>query len=190
MPEIPFTVKWEIPENRLLPLKDSVNGNLASNFVSNIHGFQYYLRIYPNEKRTNADGRITSIYLNLDLGKLKKVEAKYTFTVKSANYSRFHRWIYETSEGRGGEFCSTKDFFDPQKKFIVDGKMTVKCDGIFEVETEDTTSVVSEQQKWDGGALGDKLWGNNDSKDITIVADGKEIKVNSFLYQVALQGPV
>uniref|UniRef100_A0A914QZM4 BTB domain-containing protein n=1 Tax=Panagrolaimus davidi TaxID=227884 RepID=A0A914QZM4_9BILA len=178
MPEVPFAVKWEIPENRLLPLKDLVNGHLESASVSNIHGFHYRLRIYPNGDNDARRGQ-TWIYLELDLGKLNKVQANYTFTVKSANYSKHCRSIYEKSGGWGGVICSAKDFFDPQKKFIADGKLTVKCDGIFEVKAE--FDFLKQIQNWDGGVLGDKLWWNNDSKDITIVADGMSREISRFL---------
>uniref|UniRef100_A0A914QPL4 BTB domain-containing protein n=1 Tax=Panagrolaimus davidi TaxID=227884 RepID=A0A914QPL4_9BILA len=175
MPEIPFAVLWEIPKNRLMPLKDSLKGYLESTSVSNIHGFQYSFCIFPNGDNDARRGK-TYIFLKLDLGKLKKVKAECTFTVKSANCLRPYGCTYEQSVGRGAEICSTNDFFDPQKKFIVDEKLIVKCDGTFEVETG-----VPRQQKWDGVALGDRLWWKNDSKDITIVADGKEIKAHKII---------
>uniref|UniRef100_A0A914QMF5 MATH domain-containing protein n=1 Tax=Panagrolaimus davidi TaxID=227884 RepID=A0A914QMF5_9BILA len=181
MPEVPFAVLWEIPENQLLPLKDSVNGHLESAFVSNFPGFQHRLRIYPNGN-TDARRGQTWVFIYLTHRNLKKGEAEFNVTVESADCAKKclspdQESIQLGTIAWGYCFCKTEEFFDSGECFIYDGKLTVKCDGIFKVETD----VVSEQQKWVGGELGDVLWGDNDTKDCTVVVDNKQIKESFFM---------
>uniref|UniRef100_A0AC35EVA8 BTB domain-containing protein n=1 Tax=Panagrolaimus sp. PS1159 TaxID=55785 RepID=A0AC35EVA8_9BILA len=176
MPHVPFAFQWIIPENQLLRLKDSVDGSLHCYPVC-VSGVEYYLQIFPNGNNDEHRGRAWA-FLQLKLGKLKKIEADYVVAVESANYTRKINKIYDKPQGCGNFCCSTEDLFNLEKKFIVDGKFAIKIYGVFKYE--DTVSALAEQ-RWNGGEVCDKLWKTDDHKDFTIVVGKNEIKVHKLI---------
>uniref|UniRef100_A0A914QRF5 BTB domain-containing protein n=1 Tax=Panagrolaimus davidi TaxID=227884 RepID=A0A914QRF5_9BILA len=180
MSEYQINLEWTIAEDRLKDMKDSINNEYLESeefiaFYSS--GVEYFLKIYPNGNNEGCRGK-TKIFLHMKLGNAKKIEAEYKISFKFAEWSRKFNYTFEKSEGRGISCCTVAELFDPNKKFLVDGKFTFKVEGILLIEHEES--------KWKRKLLQPKrtttqglrdLW-NTDFKDFTIISDGKEINVH------------
>uniref|UniRef100_A0AC34FQF7 BTB domain-containing protein n=1 Tax=Panagrolaimus sp. ES5 TaxID=591445 RepID=A0AC34FQF7_9BILA len=70
--------------------------------------------------------------------------------------------IQNKSDGYGLPLCSTDDLFDPTKRYIVDGFLTINFNGILLIENDEKTETYSKKKV----------------EDFTIVIGDKEIKVH------------
>uniref|UniRef100_A0A914P6G4 BTB domain-containing protein n=1 Tax=Panagrolaimus davidi TaxID=227884 RepID=A0A914P6G4_9BILA len=185
--EYSINLEWTIAEDRLKALKDSTNNKFleSEKFIAfHSSDVQYSLIIYPNgynEKRGK-----TWIFFNLELGNAKKIEADFTLSIKSAEWR--HEYTFEKSVACGNTCCTVAELFDSRKKFIVDGKFTLKVKGILKIETLKTINGMNilQSKKKTIKNFGD-LW-DAGFEDFTFVAEGKEIKVHKNV--LACQSPV
>uniref|UniRef100_A0AC34FGG7 Speckle-type POZ protein n=1 Tax=Panagrolaimus sp. ES5 TaxID=591445 RepID=A0AC34FGG7_9BILA len=191
MSEYPFVLEWTVPRDRLHALIRSYNQNeyiKSDTFGAlNVTGVQYYLRIYPNGDCFERRGQ-AMICLYLNLGDEKRVEAEWTFSIKSANWSHKMNKVYDGIGGHGYTFCTTVELFDSSKKFFIDRKLTVNIEGIFKIHHADSkwkTDIL--KSPWKASSNFGDLW-NKGYEDFTIVVDKKEIKVHKCV--LAAQSPV
>uniref|UniRef100_A0A914Q885 BTB domain-containing protein n=1 Tax=Panagrolaimus davidi TaxID=227884 RepID=A0A914Q885_9BILA len=137
MPEFPFAVEWIIPEKFLKALKNSTKNEFLKSNVFTAFKFSpipYHFEFFPNGNNNKNRERVW-IFLQIPFEFQKNVHAEYTFTIKSANWSKKINYIFEGDfDGYGSRICKTHEFFKSSKKFIVDGKCTVKIEGVFKIE--------------------------------------------------------
>uniref|UniRef100_A0A914PJB9 MATH domain-containing protein n=1 Tax=Panagrolaimus davidi TaxID=227884 RepID=A0A914PJB9_9BILA len=131
--EYPFGLEWIIAEERLKDLKNSPgNKYLDSEKFTAIQssGAQYFLRIYPCGR--NSAGK-TQIFLHLKLGNEKNNKAEFKFSIKSSNWNHEETCFLEDKTFIFG--CTIDDeIFDLSKKFIVDGKFSLKFKGTLKIK--------------------------------------------------------
>uniref|UniRef100_A0A914Z0N3 BTB domain-containing protein n=1 Tax=Panagrolaimus superbus TaxID=310955 RepID=A0A914Z0N3_9BILA len=183
----PIAIKWPIAENRLKALKDKPGEVLSSIFFNacNIPGLQYYIKIYPNENKETLAGQ-ASIFLHLKYNDKLKIEANLEVKIESANYSFKYNRVAENLYLLGGRCCTTEELFDPENRFIVDGKMIIQIEGSLMVEKEMPKKGETFGDNRDALCLG--LWNQEENKDIIITADGKEVTAHKLV--LATRSPV
>uniref|UniRef100_A0AC34FUW1 BTB domain-containing protein n=1 Tax=Panagrolaimus sp. ES5 TaxID=591445 RepID=A0AC34FUW1_9BILA len=183
----PIALKWTIPEARLQELKDSVSGALYSKTfnVSNMRGVQYFLVIYPNGDDTTGHRGQTWIFLYLNFSAKIKIEADFNIKVVSANFKTNIEHIFERSSGFGGYCFSTNELFDPENRYIVDGKLTIQMEGILMVEKEQPAKIWMSNSSGDSLSLA--LW-KQENKDFVITVGKKEITAHKIV--LATRSPV
>uniref|UniRef100_A0AC35FBM2 BTB/POZ domain-containing protein n=1 Tax=Panagrolaimus sp. PS1159 TaxID=55785 RepID=A0AC35FBM2_9BILA len=191
MNEYPINLEWTIAEELLWALKNSINNEYleSEKFTAfNVSDVKYFLRIYPNGISDERRGK-TCVPLYLDLGNEKKVQSEFTLSIKSANWSQMLNYVFEGLNGWGTSCCTTDDLFDANKKFIVNGKLTLKLEGILKIPRIDSEIKMKNlRAKFKMERKFYDLW-NIGFEDFTIVsADGKELKVHKCV--LAAQSPV
>ena len=175
--ECPIAIKWELEEDQLTPLKDLYGEGLVTEWfeASNIPGVQYRLKLYPNGNCHEYEGD-TVVLFGVSMGKETKVHADIKFSIESAGWSSEQSYECKATKSRGVICCGTDELFYPD--FLVDGTLTIKCEGMLIVE-----KTVDCDNTWKMQGFLASLWSENET-DFTIVVDGKSIKVSIFYIQV------
>jgi hypothetical protein len=166
----PISMQGKIKEEDLKSKKES-SGRLQSKRinVASFSGVKYYLSFYP--KLINVENESeTCLYLHLSMEKEKKIEAVYDFSIDSTDYNFDCQYIFEKSDGWGCFLCSTEDLFDPTKRYIVNGVLTVNLNGILMVEKDKIISLNCKN--------GLASTAKRNGKDFLIVIGDKKLKVH------------
>uniref|UniRef100_A0AC35ETP6 BTB domain-containing protein n=1 Tax=Panagrolaimus sp. PS1159 TaxID=55785 RepID=A0AC35ETP6_9BILA len=108
-------------------------------------------------------------------------------TVKSTNCVLKKYFVFEKEGLILEKLCTTEEFFDPEKHFIVDGEMTINMDGILTIEKEAENEKLLQFDDTVDSKLGLALW-KQENKDFIISADGKEIHAHKNV--LAARSPV
>uniref|UniRef100_A0A914PB98 BTB domain-containing protein n=1 Tax=Panagrolaimus davidi TaxID=227884 RepID=A0A914PB98_9BILA len=162
MLEYPIALEWKISQRQLLNFKNSTNnGYFSSTKYTAIHSsnVKYYLRIFPNGDNNERRGQ-TWIFLYLELGSEKRVEAEYTISVKSAYLHLNFNYVYGGKfPGWGSCLCKPDDLFVNNSPFLINGELCLKLEGTLKVKKAESLLGIH-------GMNG--LW-DQDYKDFTIV---------------------
>uniref|UniRef100_A0AC35F2T5 Uncharacterized protein n=1 Tax=Panagrolaimus sp. PS1159 TaxID=55785 RepID=A0AC35F2T5_9BILA len=107
-------------------------GLLCSMPMNAFHNTKYYLTINPSIIREGENEAETWLYLFVEMEDETKIEAVIDFSIDTAICNHCYDYVYERSQGLVTLFwCSTNDLFDPSKRFIDDGYLTININGIF-----------------------------------------------------------
>ena len=183
--ECPIAMKMEIDEAELVELKNSNSGVLSSSWfeASNIPGVKYALGIFPNGQSEDKRGQ-TWITLAICTGKEAKVHADVRLSIEAAGWNYRLVQVYQNALGGGSTCCATKHLFYPQ--YIVDGILTIKCEGILSVErTSDSVDASDVDEKWrNEGFLGNIWSGNNTDFNITVGEESLRVSFPTVFFQI------
>uniref|UniRef100_A0A914RDF8 MATH domain-containing protein n=1 Tax=Panagrolaimus davidi TaxID=227884 RepID=A0A914RDF8_9BILA len=156
---------WTITEEQLNELKDKPQASCIISKEKDVVGIpetKYFMKLQMARESIDKNG----FFLYLCFSRPKnssKIRAKYSFFVKSENYStQFDNIFYpEKTTGWGDEICSVEKFFE--RNFIFDGKCIIEIKGIliFE-EINEMPKIVMES-----AVLSRALW-EKDEKDFKI----------------------
>ena len=176
MIECPIAIKWEIGEEKFAALRNLGGQCLTTEWfeASNIPGVIYRLKIFPSGHLLIHNCE-TWLHLGIVYGKETQVRADVTFSIDSIGFRQ--KRCYVKNEPRGVKCCNTAELFFPN--YMVDGKLTVKCEGILSVERK-SNYAKDVDEKWKMDGLFGSIW-NGNSTDFTIVIDGKCIDVSCLI---------
>lgn len=175
--QCPIAIELSVTEIQLKELMEAENKKLHSESVNafNIPGVQYYISISLNDEEQDRRGEAW-IFFYLHFSDEIKIESDFTITIESANYHTNCNYVFEKSIGWGEMIGTTKELFDPQNRYIVDGKLTFKVEGTLMVEKGLPKKAETFGDHCNALCL--NLWNQEENKDFTIVAGGKEIAVS------------
>uniref|UniRef100_A0A914PGC5 BTB domain-containing protein n=1 Tax=Panagrolaimus davidi TaxID=227884 RepID=A0A914PGC5_9BILA len=184
----PIAIELIISKDKLNEAKNSQSGLYSKWFkASNIPGVKYSIGIHPNSPFEDEEGE-TWIYFQIFSSENKlNIDAFFNMTIESANYVLKKHFIPEEDNFIGEKLCTTEELFDPEKRFIVDGKMTIYMDGILTIEKEEENEKLLQFDDTVDSKLGLDLW-KQENKDFTISADGKEVYAHKSV--LAARSPV
>uniref|UniRef100_A0AC34FRV4 BTB domain-containing protein n=1 Tax=Panagrolaimus sp. ES5 TaxID=591445 RepID=A0AC34FRV4_9BILA len=169
----PISMQWKIKEDDLKAKKES-NGYLRSkrfNILS-FSNVKYFLSVYPNFKKVKNLAE-THLFLNIELGAEKAVEAMYDFSIETANFCYITQYIFQKSTGIGTILCPVDDLFNKFKGYIVDGFLTINFNGILMIEKDRAALELNCINGLEIDAM--QCY---QEKDFTIIVGEKEIKAH------------
>ena len=164
-------MEWNIDKQTLLKASDTDDVLESKYFKTVIPGVVYFLEICPNGFNDETRGEVW-VFLFLEENN-KRIQATWSISNASACFKDHTDWIYELGglDGYGSKICTCSDLFDPEKKFIEHGKLTLKLDG-----TLKTLDVIKQNPTVEISSLSELLFIRED-KDFVIAVGEDEVKV-------------
>ena len=159
-------------------MKDAGETSLKSDFIkTQIPEVEYRLKLCPAIKKETEVN--VGLFLILKTAG-RRIHADYTISIGSAYKNELSTTFENSAAGHGrNKICSRDDLFNPDKKFIVDGKMSIKLRGTLALccaKRKATSEICT---------LADLLCERKD-KDFVIAVGEEEIKV-TFVFFIYLR---
>ena len=176
--ECPVAIKFEIEEEKLAYLGYPHGEGIETGFfeASNIPGVSYRLKIYPDQDDESW------LYFGVVCGN-ETVKADIKFAIESVGFCE--KRSYVKNEPKGVKCCHTSELLYPN--YMVDGKLTLKCEGILSVERKlNSADADSDGDKWKMEGFLENMW-NGSGTDFTIVIDGKCLNVRCLFVNGSLK---
>uniref|UniRef100_A0A914YG84 BTB domain-containing protein n=1 Tax=Panagrolaimus superbus TaxID=310955 RepID=A0A914YG84_9BILA len=166
-------MKWKLKEFVVRNVREG--GSLKSDdFVSNIPGVNYCLKIYPFENIGNSNHQV-KIVLQPSMGKTSTINASFTVSVNSASKKVVFNQLIVNDSPESTIFCSRTDLLNPQKKYFVDGFLEIELDGTLKPQG----GIKRKAEK--SLSLAELLFENDSDKDIILVIDDQELKIHKWI---------
>uniref|UniRef100_A0A914QZI3 BTB domain-containing protein n=1 Tax=Panagrolaimus davidi TaxID=227884 RepID=A0A914QZI3_9BILA len=184
--ECPIAIEFVIPEGKLNEEKNSGNGFFTAwCCASDSLGVEYCIGIYPTDPEREEE---TWIYFRISSWEDKlNTDVVFNMTIKSANYVLKKHFVFKEAGFIREKLCTTEELFDPEKRFIFDGEMTINMDGVLTIQKEAENEKLLQFDNNIDSKLCLALW-EQENKDFTISADGKEIHAHKSV--LAARSPV
>uniref|UniRef100_A0AC34FAW1 BTB domain-containing protein n=1 Tax=Panagrolaimus sp. ES5 TaxID=591445 RepID=A0AC34FAW1_9BILA len=166
----PIEQTWTISDEKLKEIKENQTGiqiYSENEEVKVVPHVNYYLNL--EYKKLVSGSSAFFLYLHLSTSKTNsRIQAKYSFFIKSENYlTQFNNVFDDFGEDEddtwGDEICNVQEFFDSRRKFVVDGKFTVKMKGMLIFDDVEIPKITIQN-----GALSQALW-RKEHKDFKII---------------------
>uniref|UniRef100_A0AC34F9B5 BTB domain-containing protein n=1 Tax=Panagrolaimus sp. ES5 TaxID=591445 RepID=A0AC34F9B5_9BILA len=178
--QLPFAIKWTVKESDLKALGPSNSGALNSKRKRLNPHIQYHLSCYPYGTKEDSQ---TTVVLNLELGRSHKVSADFTLQILPNLFSENVSHFFEKTGTHACFICSSEELFNVEKKYFVDGEMTIYLHGILKYQETQMENVATTNARNLGKALFDRS-----DKDFAFVVKGQQIMIHKYI--LGVQSPV
>ena len=162
-------MRWIIDVEALRYAADHSTDLQSKRFKTSIPGVKYYLALHPNGNNEERRGQVWMIFVVENSN--KKLMAEWT--ISTASYERSLECMFESNKGIGHKMFSRNDLFNPEKKFIVDGLMTIELHGTLTAVDWIHSPVIEFRN------IG-VLLSEREDKDFIVAVGENEVKVTIF----------
>ena len=138
---------------------------------SSFAGIDFYVALYP--RGTDNIKKNTSVIYFFVIGEYEDdhIFGQFTISIYSANYSGFIESTYKKVSENCVFHCDTEEYFDAKNGYFVNGKMSVRIDGVLTLKKPIVDNSLSQKN-----ILVNHLW-EKSAKDFSFLVKGKTIEV-------------